>query len=134
MLVFVGVALGLCGLYRLLFALHARGWLPFDPSSDLLGAARGYTLALAAIVTALALSGREGLAVLWKRVTKWPSRCADAARVLIHFRSISMFSLVPLLETAIMMPRPIAITTPITVQVVPMVARTPNFHNAARRD
>jgi len=58
--VFVGVAFGLSGLYWLLFALHARGWLPFDPSSDLLGAARGYTPALAAVVTALALSGREG--------------------------------------------------------------------------
>ncbi len=35
-----------------------------------------------------------------------------------HFRSISMFSLLPLWETAIMMPRPMAITTPITVHVV----------------
>lgn len=71
MTVFIGVALGLSGLYWLLFAMRARGWLPFDPASDLLGAARGYTPALAAIVTALALSGREGLAALWIRVTKW---------------------------------------------------------------
>ncbi len=79
--VFVGVALGLSGLYWLLFALRARGWLPLDPSSDLLGAARGYTPALAAVVTTLALSGREGLAALWKRVTKWrvaPWLCALA--------------------------------------------------------
>jgi len=69
--VFVGVALGLSGLYWLLFALRARGWLPFDPSSDLLGAARGYTPALAAVATALALSGRQGLAALWRRVAKW---------------------------------------------------------------
>lgn len=69
--IFVGVALGLSGLYWLLFALSARGWLPFDPSSDLLGAARGYTPAIAAIITALALSGRKGLAALWKRVTMW---------------------------------------------------------------
>lgn len=68
---FAGVALGLSGLYWLLFALRARGWLPFDPSSDLLGAARGYTPTLAAVVTALALSGRQGLAALWKRVTMW---------------------------------------------------------------
>jgi hypothetical protein len=68
---FVAVALGLSGLYWLLFALRTRGWLPFDPSSDLVGAARGYAPALAAMVTALALSGREGLAALWKRVAKW---------------------------------------------------------------
>jgi CAAX protease family protein len=68
---FVGVALALSGLYWLLFALRARGWLPFDPASDLLGAARGYTPALAAIVTTLALSGRDGLAALWQRVKKW---------------------------------------------------------------
>ncbi|MBZ0112128.1 MAG: CPBP family intramembrane metalloprotease [Thermoanaerobaculia bacterium] len=69
--IFIGVALGLSGLYWLLFALRARGWLPFDPSSELLGTARGYTPALAALATALALSGREGLARLWKRVTMW---------------------------------------------------------------
>jgi membrane protease YdiL (CAAX protease family) len=68
---FVGVALGLSGVYWLLFALRARGWLPFDPSSDLLGAARGYTPALAATVTTLALGGRGGLAALWRRITKW---------------------------------------------------------------
>jgi membrane protease YdiL (CAAX protease family) len=69
--VFVGVALGLSGLYWLLFALRAWGWLPFDPASDLLGAARGYTPALAAVATAWALSGRAGLAALWKRLAKW---------------------------------------------------------------
>ena len=69
--VFIGLVLGLSGLYWLLFALHAHGWLPFDPSSDFFGAARGYTPALAAVVTALALSGRQGLRALWKRVAQW---------------------------------------------------------------
>src|SRR6266567_6064274 len=49
-----------------------------------------------------------------------------------YFRSISIFSLLPLWETAIMMPRPIAITTPITVHVVPMLYRIHNFQSAAR--
>jgi len=49
-----------------------------------------------------------------------------------HLRSISMFSLVPLLETANMMPRPTAMTRPITVHVVPTLCRTPICHNAAR--
>ncbi len=49
-----------------------------------------------------------------------------------YFRSIWIFSLMPLLATAIMMPRPITIANPITVQAVPIRARTPNFHK--RRD
>jgi hypothetical protein len=69
--IFVGIALGLSGLYWLMFALRERAWLLFDPASDLLGAARGYTPALAAVATTLAFSGREGLAALWARVTKW---------------------------------------------------------------
>src|ERR1700730_1422475 len=49
-----------------------------------------------------------------------------------YLRSISMFSFDPLLLTAIMMPMPSAIATPIKVQVVPMLASTPNFQSAAR--
>jgi len=69
--VFVGLALGLSGLYWLLFALRARDWLPFDPGSDLFGAARGYTPAIAAALTAFVLSGREGLVELRKRLGRW---------------------------------------------------------------
>lgn len=69
--VFVGVALGLSGLYWLLFELHGLGWLPFDPASDVLGAVRGYTPTIAALLTTLAISGREGLAALWRRVSRW---------------------------------------------------------------
>jgi hypothetical protein len=43
-----------------------------------------------------------------------------------------MFSLMPLCETAIMIPKPIAMATPIIVHVVPMLARMPSFQSAAR--
>ncbi len=49
-----------------------------------------------------------------------------------YFRSISTFSRAPLWVTAIMMPMPIAIRTPIMVHPVPMLARTLAFHSAAR--
>ncbi|MGE4188539.1 MAG: hypothetical protein AB7G12_01440, partial [Thermoanaerobaculia bacterium] len=68
---FIALALGMSLLYWLLFALHARGWLPFDPASELFGLLRGYTPALAAVVTALLLSGRAGLTELRQRVTRW---------------------------------------------------------------
>ena len=49
-----------------------------------------------------------------------------------YLRSISMFSFLPLLETAIMMPNPINITIPINVQAMPMLANIFNFQSAAR--
>src|ERR1700722_4729735 len=50
-----------------------------------------------------------------------------------HFRSISMFSLRPLLSTEIMMPKPLTIATPIKVHATPILCRIPNFQSAARR-
>jgi hypothetical protein len=49
-----------------------------------------------------------------------------------EFRSTSIVFFSPLLETASMMPSPIAITTPIAVQTGPIEARTPDFQRASR--
>ena len=49
-----------------------------------------------------------------------------------HFRSISIFSLLPLRETESMMPIPIAIAIPIKVHVVPILARTPIFQRSEK--
>lgn len=40
-----------------------------------------------------------------------------------------MFSLVPLLATAIMLPKPVTITPAINVHAVPLLAKTPNFQS-----
>ena len=70
-LVFLTIALGLSLLYWWLFVLRERGVLPFDPSSNLMGAARGYGPTLAALVATAAFFGRRGLLELWMRVKKW---------------------------------------------------------------
>jgi membrane protease YdiL (CAAX protease family) len=70
-LLFLALALGLAYLYWGLFVLHDKGLLPFDPSSDLMGAARGYGPSLAAIVAAAVIYGRNGLKELWMRVKMW---------------------------------------------------------------
>jgi hypothetical protein len=51
----------------------------------------------------------------------------QSRHLLSYLWPISMFPLVPLWETAIMMPSPVNITTPITVHVMPMLDKTPNF-------
>src|ERR1700682_3376267 len=43
-----------------------------------------------------------------------------------------MFSLLPLLATEIIIPKPIRITIPIKVHVAPISAKSPNFQSAAR--
>lgn len=69
--IFLLLALGLSFLYWGLFLLHDHGLLPFDPKSDLMGAARGYGPSLAALVAATVIYGRDGLRDLWMRVTMW---------------------------------------------------------------
>lgn len=68
---FTALALGLSLLYWGLFLLHGRGLLSFDPSSDVMGAIRGYGPTLAAIITASVVYGRRGLQELWARVKMW---------------------------------------------------------------
>jgi membrane protease YdiL (CAAX protease family) len=70
-ILFVALAVGGSLLYYGLFFLHGRGFLAFDPSSDLMGAVRGYGPAFAAIVTAAVIYGRGGLKELWMRVKMW---------------------------------------------------------------
>lgn len=70
-LLFAGVSVGLSCVYWSLFFLGDRGMLPFDPSSSVLGAARGYIPALAAVVTALGVFGRAELSTIWTRVSRW---------------------------------------------------------------
>ena len=70
-LMFAGLSVGLSCIYWLLFVLSDRGMLPFDPSSSVLGAARGYIPAIAAVVTALAVFGRAELSLIWARVSRW---------------------------------------------------------------
>jgi len=60
------------------------------------------------------------------------NRVKNTDRLPGYLRSILMFPLVALLETAIMMPNPINITTPITVHAMPMLVKTPIFQSAAR--
>ena len=70
-LMFAGVSVGLSCIYWLLFVLSGRGMLSFDPSSSVLGAARGYIPTIAAVVTALAVFGRAELSLIWARVSRW---------------------------------------------------------------
>lgn len=66
---FTTLVLALSGAYWLLFRF--RDLLPFDPASAVIGAARGYTPALAAVVTALVVYGRPGLSAIGARLKKW---------------------------------------------------------------
>jgi CAAX protease family protein len=68
---FVGLVLGLAGAYWLLFLLHGRGALPFDPSGSFWGAARGYSPALAALITAGLLYGRSEIRQIGARLSRW---------------------------------------------------------------
>ena len=68
---FVALAIGLSFLYYGLFILHSLGWLSFNPASDIIGALRGYGPALAGLIVAAAIYGRNGLKELWMRVTMW---------------------------------------------------------------
>lgn len=68
---FVALAIGLSFLYYGLFILHNQGWLSFDPASDLMGALRGYGPALAALIAAAVIYGRNGLKELWVKVSMW---------------------------------------------------------------
>jgi uncharacterized protein len=68
---FIALALGLSFLYWGLFFLRSKGWLPFDPASDLMGALRGYGPTVAALLTAALIYGRQGLKELWRHVAKW---------------------------------------------------------------
>lgn len=68
---FVAVALGLSLAYWGLFPLHRLALLPFDPGAGIVGAARGYGPALAALIAAWATGGRAGLAELWSRLRRW---------------------------------------------------------------
>ncbi len=70
-LLFVVLAIGFSYSYWGLFFLSDQELLPFDPSSDLMGALRGYGPSLAAIIAAAVVYGRNGLRELWMRVTMW---------------------------------------------------------------
>ncbi len=70
-ILFVALAVGGSLLYYGLFLLHDRGLLPFDPSSDLMGAIRGYGPTFAALIAAAVIYGRSGLKELWMRVKMW---------------------------------------------------------------
>jgi uncharacterized protein len=70
-LLFIALALGLSYLYWGLFYLHEQNWVAFDPSSDLMGAIRGYGPSIAAIIAAAVIYGRQGLNSLWMRVKMW---------------------------------------------------------------
>lgn len=87
---FVSLALGLSLAYWGLFYLHRHHWLGFDPASDAMGALRGYGPTLAALITAAAIYGREGVAAIWKRITQRP----------IAARLIALAILGPLLASA----------------------------------
>lgn len=63
------LVLGFALAYWSLFLLRDR--LPFPPDSGLLGALRGYTPALAAVVTAVIFRGRTGWAAIWRRLARW---------------------------------------------------------------
>jgi uncharacterized protein len=70
-LLFLATALGLSYAYWGLFYLHDQGFLPFDPSSDIMGALRGYGPSIAALVAAAVIYGRKGISELWMRVKMW---------------------------------------------------------------
>lgn len=65
------VALGLSVGYWLLYQLDRAGHLSLDGTHGLLGAARGYGPALAALVAAWVTAGRQGLAEIGARLTRW---------------------------------------------------------------
>jgi membrane protease YdiL (CAAX protease family) len=71
---FSAVALGLSLAYWLLFIVHERGGLAFDPASSLMGVTRGYGPTVAALVAAWAFYGQSGLARIWSRVIRWRFR------------------------------------------------------------
>ncbi|MEP7702774.1 type II CAAX endopeptidase family protein [Paraglaciecola sp. 25GB23A] len=70
-LLFLALALGLSCAYWGLFFLHDHSWLPFNPSSDIMGALRGYGPSIAAFIAATVIYGRKGTSELWMRVKMW---------------------------------------------------------------